>query len=798
MDDLLPGNNAMSRNPVRADFHSGGFSHAAEILDFPAVLELIASKCVNEGARNLVRDLRAMTGSDRIQERLREIEEVREFQSARGRLPIASTDSRDWIERALNKHEVVSPEGCQVVAAVEESALEFQRMMDGEERFPALRYTISRIIPHHDLVEAIRSAIDRDAKIKDGASPQLGTIRKNIRKVRTDLRRYVDQLAKSYGSTDYATFTGSRHVLLVPRDKCRKKEGIVHATSHSGGSLYFEPFTLVEKNNAIETLIHDGRAEEARILGELTALIVEHGRELLDNIRLWEILDVSNAKALFSSEFACTSPTVSDGRIVRLVAARHPLLDVSLRQEPGDRSVVPLDLILDSDSPVLVITGPNAGGKTVSLKMLGLAVLMFQSGLPVPCGEGTRLPIFHAVIADIGDEQSIATSLSTFTSHLRHLDVMCRTADGDSLCLIDEIGDGTDPDEGAALAIATLQRLQARGAFVVATTHFGKVKSYALRTDGVSNASMAFDDENDKPLYKLFQGTAGRSRGIETARRLGFDPAVVRDAESLVGEETYKLENVLCRLESSQLSLERERDALRAQSDALNQLIASYNEKEQAMVEFKEAYREKIREEIEEMLLRTRKEIEGLVKRIRETEAEKSVVREAHESIKRNLDKVHERPKPKRAGRVAPGDVVSLSPSGHPRGRVIDVEKDAATVEINGKKLSIKRWNLYKIEEAREEKSAIEIPVRVAAEPLHTTVIDVRGRDREEALEAVDQFLDRAVLSGVQEIKIIHGVGEGVLLQAIRDLLKSDSRVGSSRQGMQGEGGVGVTFVSLD
>jgi DNA mismatch repair protein MutS2 len=445
-----------------------------------------------------------------------------------------------------------------------------------------------------------------------------------------------------------------------------------------------------------------------------------------------------------------------------------------------------------------VITGPNSGGKTVSLKTLGLAVLMFQSGLPVPCGEGTEFPIFNAVITDIGDEQSIAASLSTFTSHLKHLDVMCRTADGDSLCLIDEIGDGTDPDEGAALAIATLRRLQTRGAFVVATTHFGKIKSYALRTDGVSNASMAFDDENDRPLYRLFQGTAGRSRGIETARRVGFDRDVVRDAESLVGEETYRLENVLSRLESSQLSLERERDALKAQSDALNQLIASYNEKEQAMVEFKDTYREKIKQEIEELLIRTRREIEGLVKRIRETEAEKSVVREAHESIKRNLEKVRQRPKPKRSGRVAPGDIVSLSPSGQPRGRVIDVDKDTVTVEINGKKLSIRKWNLYKIEEDVEERPAVEIPIGVTAEPLHGTSIDVRGNDREEALGAVDQFLDRAVLSGIREIKIIHGVGEGILLHAIRDLLKHDPRVVSWRQGLQGEGGVGVTIVRLD
>ena len=787
----------MSRDSFRPDSHTDTFAHAGEILEFAAVLELIASKCVNSGAKEEIRRVRPTTDRDAIGKRLREIGEVREYHKTAGHLPIAQTECGGWIERALRRHELIPPEGLLALASVEKSVVEFQRSMREEAVYPMLRGIVSSMTLHRELIDAVDAAIDRDGRINDTASSKLHSIRRNIAQTRDDLRRYADQLAKSYGSSDYATYTGTRHVLLVPREKCRKKEGLVHSASHTGESLYFEPFSLVERNNALETLVHDERAEETRILAELTSLVTGSAGELLENIRLWELLDALEAKARFASEFRCTNPTVSLDEAVHLVDARHPLLELSVRSETGRGSVVPLNLSLDLGARVLVITGPNAGGKTVSLKTLGLAVLMFQSGLPVACGEGTRLPIFSAVHADIGDEQSIATSLSTFTSHLRYLDVMCRTSGAGTLCLIDEIGDGTDPDEGSALAIATLERLRLMGAVVIATTHYGKVKTYALKTEGVANASMAFDDENDKPLYRLLQGTAGRSRGIETARRLGFDASVVRQAETLLGEEPYRLENVLSQLESTQLALEREREALRAQSDVLNRLIAKYSEKEEALSKFKEAQQDRVRKDVEDLLVQTRREIEALVKRIRESEAEKSAVSEAHHRVREMLEQVKERPKPKRAKGVAKGDLVSLSPSGHPTGRVIDVATDTATVDINGKKLNVKKSNLYKPSEDEEEKPEVEVPVHVSAEPLHTTTVDVRGESREEALQAVDQFLDRAVLTGVQEVRIIHGVGEGILLRAIRDLVHGDPRVASSRQGGQGEGGVGVTVVCL-
>jgi DNA mismatch repair protein MutS2 len=791
----------MSGDSFHSDTRLDAFTHAGEILEFPSVLDLIASKCVNEGAGELIRGLRPSTDRAWIEERLGEIAEVREYHAVVGRLPVARTDCRVCVEGAVRRHEPIAPADLLAIASVERSGIDFQRSLEEEARYPVLRGIVYRLRPHREIIEAVGKAIDRNASIKDTASPALQSIRREITRARDELRRFAEAQAKSYGSADYATYTGSRHVLLVPRDKCRKKEGLVHAASHSGGSLYFEPFSLVEKNNALETLVHDEQVEEGRILGELARLVASKADELLENIRVWELLDSLDAKARFASELRCENPELSSDRSIRLAEARHPLLELSLRSEPGGRSIVPLSLSLPPEKRVLVVTGPNAGGKTVTIKTLGLAVLMFQAGLPVPCAEGTALPLFEAVQADIGDEQSIATSLSTFTSHLRHLDGMCRTSDASTLCLVDEIGDGTDPDEGSALAIATLERLRSRGATVVATTHYGKVKAYALRTDGVENASMAFDDENDRPLYRLLQGTAGRSRGIETARRMGFDSAVVKQAESLLGEEPYRLEIVLSQLEATQLSLEREREALRAQSDALNRLIAKYSEKEDSLSRFKQANEERIRRDIDELLVEARREIEALVRKIRETKAEKSAVSEAHHRVQEMIEKVREKARPRRARRISVADVVSLSPTGRPSGPVISIEGDAVIVELNGKRLSVKKWNLFEATDRTAQETGAEgeggAPYHLSVEPLSSTAVDVRGQSREDALDALDRFLDRAVLGGVQEVLVIHGVGEGILLRAIREHLRSDSRVAASRQGMPGEGGMGVTVVSL-
>jgi len=572
----------------------------------------------------------------------------------------------------------------------------------------------------------------------------------------------------------------------------------VHAASHSGGSLYYEPAKLVEQNNALETHVADERAEVARILEALADRVRAARERLLANADAVDAIDALRAKAVFGESFRCATPAASrDGRL-RLVRARHPLLAHVLSAE--SRELVPLDITLEPDGRLMVISGPNAGGKTVALRTVGVCALMYQCGLQVPCEATSELPVFARVLVDIGDEQSMASSLSTFTSHLRHLDTMCRLADAETLCLIDEIGDGTDPDEGAALAVATLERLLGSRAAVIATTHFGRIKAFALATEGVSNASMAFEDAEGRPLYRLLEGVAGRSRGLDTARRTGFDTEIVARAASFLGAEAFKLDAVLSALESRTLSLEQAQARAEASESALRAEIAAYKEKAAAYDLTRRQAQKRALEEAESILVAARAEVERVVRTIRERQAQKPAIREARERLRERIDAVRDRlapvaPEAPRLEAVAAGQWVAVSAAGSPAGRVIDVENGRATVEIDGKRIRLPVEKLYAASTPGAADSSEPAFTAIEAEPLASTSVDVRGEDREDALGAVQRFVDQAVLAGVQEITVIHGVGKGVLARAVREHLRGDPRVAAVRPGEPREGGDGVTIV---
>jgi DNA mismatch repair protein MutS2 len=463
---------------------------------------------------------------------------------------------------------------------------------------------------------------------------------------------------------------------------------------------------------------------------------------------------------------------------------------------------VPLDLTVDPKQRLLIITGPNAGGKTVALKTVGLLALMLQCGLPIPCAHGTELPVFERVFADIGDEQSLESSLSTFTSHLAHLDEMTRQADKRTLCLVDEIGDGTDPDEGAAIAIATLEKLLGSGAAVIATTHYGRIKTFALETDGVANASMAFEDETSRPLYRLLEGIAGRSRGLDTARRVGFAPEVVDRAEAIIGGEAFRLEAALARLEAAHAEWEHERERLEAERRELDKTLASSKEKEEAYTLTKKEATRRAAREAEELLAKARREIEDTVRLIREGGAKKENIREGRDRMEKALDEVRKHIAPEAASAplvsVKKGDRVSLSPTGIPWGTVVTIEKKDAMVDMGGKRIRVKLAKLYPAAgDPNEGRTFAPAPPRVDYEPLGEMSIMVRGMDRESALDEVSRFIDRAVLTGLHEVKIIHGFGEQILARAIKDALSRDPRVRSYRTADPREGGLGVTFAIL-
>jgi DNA mismatch repair protein MutS2 len=636
--------------------------------------------------------------------------------------------------------------------------------------------------------------------VRDDATPELRRLRRAIRAARTTLRERVEKLVGELGADSHATVSGARHVLVVPRAKVKRGTGVVHGASQSGGSLYVEPLAVLELNNELETHLADETEEVDRILEALSVRVRAVAPAILANADVVERIDLVRAKEAFGKRFGCIAPEISREERVRLVRARHPLLSLALERAGRFDQQVPLDLVLEPSERLMIITGPNAGGKTVALKTVGIVVLMLQCGLPVPCAHGSELPIFERVFADIGDEQSLESSLSTFTSHLRHLDDMVQRAGARALCLIDEIGDGTDPDEGAAIAIAALERLLAAGAAVITTTHFGRIKTFALETRGVANASMAFEDATSRPLYRLLQGLAGRSRGIDTARRTGFDAGVVARAEAILGGDAFRLESALARLESSYQELQKEREALAAARLRLEAATRDYEEKERAYSLTKKEASKKAAREAEEMLLLARREIEDLVRDIRTRAADKDVIRESRKRVDDMLSDVRGKaqaldPKSAPLAKVGSGDRVSLSPTGRPWGVVISVDRKDVTVDMGGKKIRARVGKLYA--PAAEETPSVRPGVGVEFEPVGETEVRVRGMDRESAIDEVSRFIDRAVLSGLTEVKIVHGLGTGVLGKAVRESLSRDPRVASVRVGDPMEGGTGVTFARL-
>jgi DNA mismatch repair protein MutS2 len=776
------------------------FEHAARVLSLDAVLELVAAHCVNQGARGAVVSTVPSADVDAIRASLEELAEYAVLRETSGGLAIPDTGYRDDVE-AIAEGARGSGEALRRIADGERAVAVLRRgVAANTAEFPRLAAIAASASSHHEFVAEADRALEPDGAVRDDATPELKTLRRAIHGLRTRLRERVEKLVGELGADAHATVSGSRHVLVVPRAKVKRGSGFVHGASHSGGSLYVEPLAILELNNDLETQLADEAEEVARILEALSARVRALAPAILANADVVDRIDAVRAKEAFGERFGCVAPEISAGGRVRLVRARHPLLSLALERAGRFDQQVPLDLTLEPNERLMIITGPNAGGKTVALKTVGLVALMLQCGLRVPCAHGSELPIFEQVFADIGDEQSLESSLSTFTSHLKHLDEMVRHANRDSLCLVDEIGDGTDPDEGAAIAIAALDRLLASGAAVIATTHFGRIKTFALETRGVANASMAFADETSRPLYKLLQGIAGRSRGIDTARRTGFDATVVARAETILGGDAFRLESALARLESSYQQLQKEREATALARLRLEESTRSAEEKERAYALTKKEASKRAMREAEELLIAARREIEGLVREIRTRGADKDVIRNTKKRVDDMLSDVRGKsqaldPQATPLARAAVGERVSMSPTGRPSGMVVEVDRKNVTVDFGGKRIRARIGKLYPA--AVDQAAATPSSIGVQFEPLGETEVSVRGMDRESALEVVSRFIDRAVLTGLSEVKIVHGLGTGVLGKAVREALSRDPRVTSHRHGDPMEGGTGVTFARL-
>jgi DNA mismatch repair protein MutS2 len=679
------------------------------------------------------------------------------------------------------------------------------RWKEDREKFPKLAQTAQRLPDMRELSKHLGRAV-QNGEIDEDYSPELRRIRRAIATARARLTERLESILRSpmYSSQlqeQLITIRNGRFVIPVRTEQKRTVEGIIHGTSSSGATVFMEPLAVLEMNNELVRLQDEEHAEIARILAELTELIQASAGQIGAARSLSAYLELVFAKARFGREFDCVRPEFSHGSLVSLIKARHPLLEDNLRREHS--SMTPVSLDLDPTRKILVISGPNAGGKTVVLKTVGLLALMAQSGIPVPAEEA-RLPIFDRILADIGDQQSITNHLSTFSTHVLAIKTMLESATERSLILLDEIGSSTEPGEGASLARAVLEQFREIGVCAIATTHYNRLKLYAETTPGVTNAAMEFNELTLEPTYRLIYGLSGASSGLKIAERLQLPAqvlnAAVRFRDTTDLEAAHYVEELRRRivdLEQEKTRLETERKEFHDwKQKELDQLTAQHRE-EIAKVE------KKLERIAQEMSDRATRELEGArdesVKKFQKKLADAKA--QAARELGREKEKIEpaaslpaatpsRQPRPGGEGSLV--RVTSLAVTG----RITQVKGDEAEVLVGNIKLRRPLSDLEVI-----ETSPIKLPqnvhVNISLKQLEKNEINVVGRKVDEAVELTDKFLDDAFLAQVSTVRIVHGMGTGALRNAISELLRSHPHVGHYESAQQSEGGRGVTIVTL-
>jgi DNA mismatch repair protein MutS2 len=700
-----------------------------------------------------------------------------------------------------------------------------------------------------DFLRSFRNKILPDGTLDDRASPELSRIRREIekqkRQIQESLRGYLRKLAEGGSVQDeLVTIRGERFVIPVKIEQKRRVPGVVHGASSSGQTVFVEPLETIEQNNELVRLLDEELAEVHRILLEMTRQIGESAGAILAAADVLADLELQFAKARFAEDYNCVAVTLStvapasspavgtasrrplsaeerkDGAspvsTLILHRARHPLLERNLKLKKV--AVVPISIELEGERRQLVITGPNTGGKTVTLKTLGLLALMAQSGMPVPA-DRADLPVFDAILADIGDYQSIEQNLSTFSAHVTNIDFISRSATADSLVLLDELGSATDPEEGAALAVAIAEHFRTIGCMIVISTHHTSLKVYGANTPGVVNASVGFDEATLQPTYELKIGVPGASAGINIARRLGLNPAIIESAHSRLGSQTQDVARFLDRLHSELRTLEDERARIKTREQELDR------EKSQLANEGRKEQQAKIREmekKLETLFRDFEYHAREAVNAVQDRVAQQKLSKEAERRIAKarrefreqfdsavvahatGADRGDPNAQPALVKHVSEGDTVKLKSMGRAAVVKKKIDENHFDVEIGSMKMRIARDDIAEVM-ARAAASPVEaarargitVSLEREASGSTPTEINVIGRTVDEATSEVEKFVDRAFLAGMPRVRIVHGSGMGILRKALREYLKKHPHVETVAEAPQNEGGGGATLVEL-
>lgn len=768
-----------------------------------AMLKERASCCVS---RELVDTMEPSGDFDTVERELKLTAEAETLFYKTGRSPVDDfPDMRHCLERMhaalfLSTGELLGIASCLKAARIAKDILAKEV---GEESY--LYNLAGLLITHRSAEEEINRCIINEDEIFDGASPALARIRRAMRLANEKVREKLNSMIRSTAYQKYLqepiiTIRNGRFVIPVKQEYRQQVPGLIHDQSSSGATLFIEPSAVVELGNEYKKLLAEEADEIERILTELTAMLAPYADEIREDLNIMGQIDLVFAKAKLSRELNAVMPRLNRNNYVRIVRGRHPLI-------PADR-VVPIDIWIGRDYRSLIITGPNTGGKTVTLKIVGLFALMVQSGIFVPANEGSEFPVFEHIYADIGDEQSIEQSLSTFSSHMKNIVGILDKADENSLVLLDELGAGTDPIEGAALAMSILEELNNRRCTCVSTTHYSEIKAFAMTHEGMENASMEFDIDRLCPTYRLYIGIPGKSNAFEISSRLGLPNSIIDKAKGFLKGEDVRFEDIISSAQSQHRIAEEERKMAEEARAELEKLRADAERERRKLDEDRNRLQAKAKEDAKRIVADTKREMEKLIVEIRsikdiDRSAADRVIQAARDKLRATETAVNEKEAIKKEDNTKPpktvraGDTVNIVTLDQ-KATVLSApdSKGEVMVQAGVMKLNVKLKDIRLIEE-KKAAAPTSGKVGLGAGKQVGFELDVRGMLVDEANIIVDRYLDDAYNAGLSEVNIIHGKGTGALRTGIQAFLKRHPLVKGYRMGSYGEGDAGVTVVTL-
>ncbi|MEK4147083.1 endonuclease MutS2 [Robertmurraya sp. FSL W8-0741] len=778
-----------------------------KVLEFHKVKEQVLELASSSLGRQLVEELKPSADFETVVRSQEETDEATNILRLKGNVPLGGIyDIRPHIKRA-DIGGMLSPQELMQISSTIHASRMIKKfindLLEEELSLPYLHELTNEIVVLAELEDAIRMAVDDNGVILDSASELLRSLRNQLRTKENRVRERLESMIRSSNaqkmlSDAIVTIRNDRFVIPVKQEYRGHYGGIIHDQSSSGQTLFIEPQSIVQLNNELQEIRIKEQQEIERILIELSTRVAEFNVELRQIVDVLAQIDFMFAKARYGNKIKASKPKMNNEGRINLVKARHPLI-------PGDE-VVANDIYLGKDFTTIVITGPNTGGKTVTLKTVGLCTLMAQAGLQIPALDGSEMAVFGSVFADIGDEQSIEQSLSTFSSHMVNIVDILNEVDFQSLVLFDELGAGTDPQEGAALAISILDEVYKSGARVIATTHYPELKAYGYNREGVTNASVEFDIETLSPTYKLLIGVPGRSNAFEISKRLGLKEAVIATAKSYISADSNQVEGMIAALEENRRQAEAEleeahgllRDAEKLHQDLQKHMAEYYTRKE--------TLEEKAKEKAQEIIEKAKVESEEVIRSLRKMQIEKQAEVKEHELIEAKKRLEEAVPKTKQSKKAAvqknsthvfkPGDevkVVSFDQKGNLIEQVSDKEWQ---VQIGILKMKVNEADLQFI---KSEKAVQTQPMAtIKGKDFHVGLeLDLRGERFEDALVRVEKYIDDALLAGYPRVSVIHGKGTGALRQGVQEYLRNHRSVKKIRFGDAGEGGTGVTVVEF-